>query len=402
MISYEQANDIIEKEFESLKLQTEEVELLSSVNRVLAEDIISDIDLPPFTNSAMDGFAIKFSPDVKKWKIIGEISAGNFKDFEVGSGLAVGIMTGGKMPSTADTVVPVEDVIIENDSILLKDTLKLRKGINVRLKGNDLQTGRIALTKNTLIKPNHVAVAASCGKDKIKVFRKLKFGVLATGDELVDINTPPADDKIRSSNLYSLLAAISSLNQEGVNLGVTKDNENEITDRIKSFLAGDIDILITTGGVSVGKYDYVKAVMEKLGINFNFWKANIKPGKPVVFGTYKKDGSTKFIFGLPGNPVSCLVNFMIFVANNIQKLFGLPSDNTFTAELTEDLKKKDGKKHFVRGLYYKSKEGKLFVKREGSQSSGNLAEMGKSNCLIIFNEDRKEIKTGEEVICIPV
>lgn len=402
MISYTEANEIIEKEFANLQLQTEEVDILDSTNRILAEDIYSDIDLPPFTNSAMDGFAIKFNPDIEKWKIIGEISAGNFIEYEVDNGLAVSIMTGGKMPAGADTVIPIEDVIIENDALILKDMPSFKKGINVRLKGNDLLKGKLAITKNIIVKPKHISVAASCGKSKLLVYKKLKIGVLATGDELVDITSTPGEDKIRTSNLYSILSAITEINHSGINLGIIKDNENDITNKIKSFLESDNDILITIGGVSVGKYDYVKKIMEELGIKINFWRANIKPGKPVVFGTYRNTETIKFVFGLPGNPVSCLVSFLIFIKNNIQVLLGITDDNSFTAELIEGIKKKDGKKHFIRGYFTKYPDGSVFVKRVGLQSSGNLAEMGRANCLIIIDENDSEIKTGEKVFCIPI
>ena len=204
MINYDEANSLIEKEFEKLVLQTEVINLLDSINRVLAEDIISDINLPPFTNSAMDGFAIKYNPAIKKWKVIGEISAGNFQDYQLGDGLAVSIMTGGKLPETADTVIPIEDVIIENDLVSLKEDTSFKKGINVRLQGNDLLKGKIALNKNIILKPKHISVAASCGKEKIKVYKRVKISVLATGDEIVEINEIPSEDKIRNSNLYSL------------------------------------------------------------------------------------------------------------------------------------------------------------------------------------------------------
>ncbi len=402
MTSYNEANEIIFRELSNYKLQIEEVGLLDSTSRILAEDIFSDIDLPPFTNSAMDGFAIKFNPGITKWKIIGEISAGNFKEYNIDEGLTVSIMTGGKIPGGADTVIPIEDVIIDRDSIILKKNATFRKGINVRLKGNDLLKDKMALSGNIIIKPRHLAVAASCGKSTLKVYKRLKIAVLATGDELVDINTRLAEDKIRSSNLYALLSAINEMNQTGINLGIVKDQEDEIRTKITSFLNSENDILVTTGGVSVGKYDYVKSIMEELGIKINFWKANIKPGKPIIFGTYNNGSTIKFLFSLPGNPVSSIVNFLIFIKNNILKLFSIGKDDLFIAELTEDIKKKDGKKHFMRGMFSKSNDGNIFVKRVGLQSSGNLAEMGKANCLIIFEEEKRELKTGEKVFCIPI
>ncbi len=402
MITYYEANSIIEKELTNLKLETEEVDLADSTNRILAEDIYPDTNLPPFTNSAMDGYAVHFNPDIKKWKIIGEVSAGNYIDYELGNGLAVSIMTGGKLPEKADTVIPIEDVTIDNDSVIINEDAEYRKGINVRQEGNDLLIGKAAVHKNTLLKPKNIAVAASCGKSRLKVYKKIKMGVLATGDELIDVSDKPSGDQIRSSNLYALLSAIEDIGQTGINLGIARDNKDEITAKIKSFLESDTDILITTGGVSVGKYDFVKSLMEELGISIHFWRVNIKPGKPVVFGTYSDDRKVRFIYGLPGNPVSCLVSFVIFIKKNIFRLFGIPEQDFFSAELKEDIRKDDGKLHFMRGLFYKDPGGNVSVRRVGLQSSGNLAEMGKSNCLIIFEAEKCEMKTGEKVICIPI
>jgi molybdopterin molybdotransferase len=402
MISYSEANKIIEEELRKLEIKTELVGLLESTNRILAEDIISDINLPPFTNSAVDGYAIKFNEEVNKWKIIGEIGAGNYKDYEIGDGLAVSIMTGGKMPPYGDSVIPIEDVIIENDKIELKGNSTYKKGMNIRKAGSDLLSNEIAINKNIIIKPKHIAVAATCGKTELKVFRKVKIGVLATGDELIDISETPGKDKIRSSNVYSILSAIKEFNQIGVDLGIAKDDKNEIRKRIEKFIESDIDILVTSGGVSVGKYDYVKNVLEESGVKINFWRVNIKPGKPLLFGTYGNNNKTKIIFGLPGNPVSCLVNFILFIKNNMLKTLGVIEDQSFIAELAEAIFKKDNKKHFMRGFYKKDSDGNIFVNRVGTQSSGNLAEMGKSNCLIIFDEDKIKLNKGDKVFCIPI
>jgi molybdopterin molybdotransferase len=402
MISYFEANNIIERELRKLEIKTERVGLLEATNRILAEDIISDINLPPFTNSAVDGYAIKFNEEINKWKLIGEISAGNYKDYEIGNGLTVSIMTGGKMPPDADMVIPIEDVIIDNDKIKLKGNSICKKGMNIRKAGSDLLKNEIAVNKNIIVKPKHVAVAATCGKTELKVYSKFKIGVLATGDELIDISEIPGNDKIRSSNVYSLLSAIKDSNQTGVDLGIVKDDKNEIRKKFESFIDSDIDILVTSGGISVGKYDYVKNVIEELGIKINFWRVNIKPGKPLLFGTYENNNRTKIILGLPGNPVSCLINFILFIKNNILNILGVKDDQLFVAELTETLAKKDNKKHFMRGLFSKDSSGNIFVKRVGTQSSGNLAEMGKSNCLIIFDEAKSRLNKGDKVFCIPI
>lgn len=402
MITYNEANSIIEKELQQLKIETEEVDLADCTNRILAEDIYSDINLPPFTNSAMDGYAVQFNPDIRKWKITGEISAGNYKNYDIGSGLAVSIMTGGKLPEKADTVIPIEDVTIEDDFVIINEDSVYRKGINVRQAGNDLIEGKVAVGKNTLLRPKHIAVAASCGKSRLRVYKKIKIGVLGTGDELVEVSEIPSEDKIRSSNVYSLLSAIADIGHTGINLGIAKDDKDEVAAKLKSFLESDTDILITTGGVSVGKYDFVRSLMEELGIRIHFWKVNIKPGKPVVFGTHSDGQRMRFVFGLPGNPVSCLVSFIIFIKKNLFKLFGVIQDDFFFAILAEDIRKKDGKLHFMRGLYNKDSSGNVSVKRVGLQSSGNLAEMGRSNCLILFDEEKIEMRSGEKVICIPI
>lgn len=400
MISFNDAEEILKNEFGKLNLKTEQIDLLNSVNRILAEDVISDINLPPFNNSAMDGFAIHFNNNVKEWNIIGEIPAGNYSEIKIDDNSAVSIMTGSKLPSSCDTVIPIEDVDVKENHVYLKNDVRFAQGINTRKKGEDLLKDKIALQKFTLLKPHHIAVAASCGRSTLKVFKRLRIGVLATGNELVDIHETPTDDKIRCSNLYSLITAIRDINMHSVNFGIAKDNKQLIHDRLKWALESDLDILITTGGVSEGKFDYVKEVLEQLGVLTKFWKVKIKPGKPVLFGTFSKEDFFTLVFGLPGNPVSSLVNFYLFVQRNIQKLFQIINSHKFFAELEDDLKKDDSKRHFMRGFLTQNNEGKFFVKKVGSQSSGNLAEMGKSNCLIIVEEERMNPRKGEVVECI--
>ncbi len=403
MISYQEANNIILKEFSSFKSQTKEVDLLDSLNYVLAEDIHSDINFPAFDNSAMDGFAIIYSEKVKEWQSIGEISAGNYKEFNLTETATVQIMTGGKIPGNCTAVIPVEDVVIEGNSIKLKEDAKLKEGQNIRILGEDLLSGNIVLEKNTVMNPQIISAAAACGKSKINVYEKLKIGVLATGDELIDINEIPTGDKIRATNLYSLLSAINQINMTPVNLGFANDEKENLESKIKSALESDINILLTTGGVSVGKYDFVKEIFESLSVQIKFWKVNIKPGKPLLFGMYHKDDNPVFVFGLPGNPVSSLVNFKIFVEKNINKLFSIEQGDTLKAILLSDISKRDSKRHFVRGRYkYDISQGKHAVEKVGSQSSGNLVGMSKANCLIIFEEEKRNLEKGEVIECIMI
>jgi len=398
MISYEEALDLINKEFGKINLATEDVELTESLNRIIAEDVFADVDLPPFDNSAMDGYAIKFNPERSR-NIIGEVSAGNFKEYIVGENDAVGITTGSKIPEGSDTVIPVEDVSIENDILLFNDNAKLKKGINVRLKGSDLLKGSITVNKFTMINPSVIATLASCGKDKVKVFRKLKAGILATGDELIPVSEKPSHDKIRASNNYALHAAFQSINQEPVSYGFLNDDRNAIAEKVKTILDSDIDIFVTTGGVSVGKYDFLKEVFEESGVKKIFWKINIKPGMPFYFGVYQTTDKPVLAFGLPGNPVSALVNFYIFIEPAIRKLLNQKEKEVYKATLQDDIRKKDGKKHFSRGTIYNGTDG-WEVKSHSSQSSGNYYELGNANCLIITEAEIRNPKKGDVVKCI--
>lgn len=398
MLSYLQALEKIKIKFSQFTLQKEETDIFDSLNRILAEDIISDVDLPPFDNSAMDGYAIKFS-DRNNWNIIGEITAGNYSSLDLKIDEAVLITTGSKIPSGVDLVIPIEDVIVDGNLLALKKNIILNKRKNIRKQGNDLMKGETAIEKFTKVDAKVMAVLASCGKEKVKVFQKLKAAVFATGDELVSIKEKPNEDKIRVSNIYSIIAAVKELNQLVINLGFTKDDKEIIRQKIKDALQMDIDLLITTGGVSVGKYDFLKEIFNEEGVEEIFWRVNIKPGKPIYFGVYQKKEKNIFVFGLPGNPVSALVTFYMFIKPAIDFIFKQKSGLTILASLQNDLKKSDEKRHFARGILF-FENGLWKVTSEFSQSSGNLVEMSKANCIIVIEEERKNPLKGEIVECI--
>ena len=320
MIAFDDAVQLIKNEIFTIPLPIEEVNILDSVNRILAEDVIADVDLPPFDNSAMDGYAIKYS-ERNKWNIIGEISAGNYSSANLADNDAVLITTGSKIPINADTVIPIEDVDVDGNNLQLKPGAFYNQGTNIRTQGNDLRKGHVAVQRFTIIDAKVIAALASCGKDKAKVFGKLKAAILATGDELISINEKPSGDKLRSSNIYSIYAAIKEMNHTPINLGLTKDDRKTIKQKIKAALKTNINLLITTGCVSVGKYDFLREIFEEEGVKEKFWKVNIKPGKPMYFGVYEKDEKKILVFGLPGNPVSSLVNFYVFIKPAIEFLF---------------------------------------------------------------------------------
>ena len=271
--------------------------------------------------------------------------------------------------------------------------------MNIRTQGNDLKKDEIAVHHSTKINSKTIAVLASCGKEKVKVYSKLKAAILAAGDELIPVNQKPEEDKLRVSNIYSFYAALKEMNHAVIKLGFTKDDKEIIRQKIKAALEIRIDILITTGGVSVGKYDFLKDIFEEQGVVEKFWKVNIKPGKPIYFGVYEKDNKRILVFGLPGNPVSSLVNFYFFIKLAIEQLFNQKSLNRIKAILQNELKKKDGKRHFARGILCEEND-KWKVTSEFSQSSGNLVEMSRANCLIILEEEKTNPAKGEIVECI--
>lgn len=401
MISYEEAFKIIAEEFQKLELPTETVPLESSLNRTLAEDVIADVNLPPFDNSAVDGIAIKLNEKISTWKIVGEISAGNYSEIELKDDEAVRIMTGAKVPDNCDTVIPLEDYIVVNESATLNEGVRLKRGMNIRPKASDVKQGEIVVPKNSFISPRNISAIASCGKSEIKVLKKMKFAILATGDELIPVNAKPSGDKLRVSNNYGLAAAVVDTAQEAVNYGFVNDDYDATFNTIKQMFESDADVIITTGGVSVGKYDFVKDIFLKLGVEELFWRAYIKPGKPVFFGSYKKDGVKKLVFGLPGNPVSCMVNFDVYIKPNIINKYGIPEQVRVKAELLNDVRKKDGKRHFIRAKL-SNENGKYFVTSQLSQSSGNLAGLSRANCLIVVDEETLNPRKGDLVECIMI
>jgi molybdopterin molybdotransferase len=402
MISYDEAYKIVFEAFSKIKFEVETVDILDLLNRVLAEDIISDIDLPPFDNSAMDGIAIKFNGKVKEWKIVGEISAGNYSEYEIDDKNAVYISTGSKLPSSADTVIPVEDIIIDNNTAYLKFDVNISQYQHIRRKADELKRNEVTLKKNTQISASHIAVLASCGISKPKVYKKLKVGILATGDELIELNSQPTEDKIRCSNLYALMSKAEEIGLSPVNLGIVKDDKQLLYMSVESALKENFDILITTGGVSMGKHDFMKDVFSESGVDIKFSKVNIKPGKPLVFGTYSKENINTLVFGMPGNPVSCLVSFLLFIRTPLNQLLDNPKLFTFFAQLLTDIKKTDSKRHFVRGnmeLFYDQLNT---VEPLGSQSSGNLYGMSQANCLIMIPEKRINPEKHINIECLMI
>ena len=401
MLSFKEAIQLIEDEFLQLTKNIIEVNLSDSTGLTLAEDIYADVNIPAFNNSSMDGYAINYAGANKSWKITGEISAGNFKEITIDPYSAVRIMTGGRIPTNTNAVVPIEDVIEDGSMLRLREGIEIKLNQNIRYKGEDLKSGLAAITRNTLLRAHNISLAAACGRTKLNVYQKFTAGVIATGDELVDLSDKPKEDRVRATNLYSLLAGVQEINMNPINLGIIKDNRDLLMSAISAALKSNIDILITSGGVSVGKYDYLKDIFKEAGVECIFWKVNVKPGKPLFFGKYIEGNKTKLVFGLPGNPVSSFVSFTLFIKPALLKFFGHEGFNSHIAMLETPIKKEDSKRQFIRGiLKYDAPSKKFTVRISGSQSSGNMAGLSNSNCLIVIPEEMINPSAGKEVECI--
>ena len=394
MISVKEALNIV---LESVRLiDPEEVGIIDSLDRVLAVDVYSDCDIPAFDYSAMDGFALK-SADTKgaspesgiKLKIAGEFRAGGDTSSKVEAGQAVRIMTGAPIPEGADSVIMVENTKEADNNVEIFEEVK--KGKNIRLTAEDIKKGDLVMNRGTLLNAAHVGMLASLGISRIKVSKKPRVAVLATGDEVVGIDEEVRPGKVRNSNAYSLHCQVRKCGGTPVNMGTAGDEKNDLRDRLRSCL--DCDVIITSGGVSMGEYDYVKDVMDEIGMDQKFWKVAMRPGKPNLFGVIEG----KPFFGLPGNPVSGMVGFEVFISPAIRKMLGQKDvKREVDAILKEDIKKKKGLRFFIRAVT-RWEDGRYMTGTTGPQGSGILSSMVLANSLIILTEDEELVKQGTMV-----
>jgi len=389
-------------------LNSETVKLVDSLGRVLAEDIRSDSNIPGFDNSAMDGYAVK-SLDTKGARkdnpkvldVADDIKAGDMPKKIVRPGQAIRIMTGAPIPKGADSVIMVEDTEkVSGVRCQVSGFVKIFKEVepreNIRKAGEDIKKGDLVISKGTLLKSAHIGILASLGRAQFKVFRKPKVAILATGDELVDADERIGPGKLRSSNTYTLYSQILRYGGIPKNLGIARDKPSELEKKIKAGVL-TCDLILTSGGVSVGDYDLVKDILAKMGTNIRFWKVAMRPGKPLVFGVIKGIP----VFGLPGNPVSSMVVFEIFVRPVILKMLGQKKDERkkIEAVLEEDIKKKPGFRYFLRANT-RWHQGRYLTRTTGPQGSAILKSMALANSLIILPEDKEFVKKGERVTVI--
>ena len=413
MLSVEEALQKILAEVKVLEAKT--VPIMESLGQVLAEDIISDIDVPPLNNSAMDGYAVR-SEDTrgasektpKILKVIDTVLAGGISQKEVVPGTAIRIMTGAPIPAGADGVVQFEDT----DDVKNKDAssnrpqeqvsvfAETRPGQSIRLAGENVAKGKIVLKKDTVIRPAEIGMIASIGKSRVKVIRRPVVAVLSTGNEIIEIDRPLPKGKIYDSNAYSIAGLVKRYGGIPKMLGIARDNEKELVKKLKQ--AQDADMLLTTGGVSMGDYDMVKDIIARDG-EMVFWKVRVKPGKPLAFGKIKgkdKNGKLKSIphLGLPGNAASCMVSFELFVRPALLKMMGKKNlvKPAIEAIIENTIKNDDGRRIYDRAIIEK-RDGHYYARLTGPQGSGILTSMSMANGLVLIPEEKKLVNKGDTV-----
>lgn len=394
MIDVDNALNIIDKNTKELALEKKDI--VSCLNKVLAEDIYSQDNLPPFDKSAMDGYAIK-SEDTKNYdtekviefEIKGLIKAGDYCEEELKSGQAFKIMTGAPLPKGADAVIEIEKVKVEGN--ILKVSQVVNKDNNVIKFGEEIKVGELALNRGSNIRPVEIGLLASLGYSFVKVYKSPTIALIITGDELVDIDSKLERGKIRNSNEYSLKALVKNLGAKALSLGVVSDNKDNLKEKVKYALE-NADIVISSGGASVGDYDFVDDVLKEIGADVKFNSVAIKPGKPVTFATYKE----KLFFALPGNPLSLITTFEEFVKPAIEKMTGKQIGNKgqVSVILAEDFKAKRGRKKYVY-VDIKEDNGRYYAYKLGSQCSNHLMTMSGANGIIIIPEECGNVKVGD-------
>jgi molybdopterin molybdotransferase len=395
MLRVEEALDKILGRIEPLGF--EKVSLLESLGRVVGEDIDARRNIPPLDNSGMDGYAVRTADIAKasrdqsvRLKVIEDLPAGFLSQKTLKEGQAIRIMTGAPIPMGADTVVPVEETGKDGSSVSIFKAFPL--GENIRRGGEDVKQGDRVISRGDILRPSEIGMVASIGRSSLSVYQRPMVSILCTGEELVDVDEPLEGVKIVSSNSYTLAAQVRECGAIPVQLGIARDRKEEVKERLRQGLRADV--LVSSAGISVGDYDFVKEAFKDLGMEMVFWRVAMKPGKPMAFGTIRG----KPVFGLPGNPVSSMVSFEQFVRPALLKMMGHRQIFRLCIEamLNEDLDIEPGKRHYIRAVVSR-KEDHYVVMTTGAQGSGILNSMVRANGLIVIPEDRKRVQAGEKV-----
>ena len=386
-------------------LPSEEIAVVDALERVLAEDVVADADIPPFANSSMDGYALR-AADVAdasqdhavRLSVVADIPAGHVSERALNPGEAARIMTGAPLPPGADAVVQVEltDAQWSRDDVAdLSATVGIFRhaaaGDNVREAGEDLRRGQVVLKAGTLLRPQDLGVLVSLGRAHVRVVRRPRVAIIATGDELVEVDEPLGPGQIRNSNSYVIAGMVAQYGGVPIRLPIAKDHLDAVRSRFEGALAAQPDLIVSTAGVSVGAHDLVRTVIEEMG-ELSLWRVNLRPGKPLAYGQVR---DVPF-FGLPGNPVSTMITFDLFVRPALLKQAGRAvTAPTAAAIVTEDMSF-DGRETYMR-VTLREQDGQLIAETTGTQSSGALLSMVLADGLLIVPAGTKRVTAGTEL-----
>ena len=399
-LSFEDARHVVERHArEGRPGGTESVDLLSSRGRVLAQEVVADRDFPPFRRAMRDGYAVRAADLVRlpaTLQVVGEIKAGAAVEdlpLEIRPGEAAGIMTGAPAPNGADAVVMIEYTSLKGDRVEI--TKGVASGDNIVPVGSEAARGQPLIQRGTRLDYAGIGLAASVGLESLTVYRRPRVAILSTGDEIVEIGAQPGPHQIRNSNSYSLAAQVEAAGGRAEILSIARDERSHLRMLIEQGLQSDL--LLLSGGVSMGKYDLVEQVLAEFGADFFFTGAQIQPGRPIVFGRAQE----RYFFGLPGNPISTMVTFELFARTMLEALAGMTSRplQFLHARLKTELTVKAGLKRFLPGFLSGEFE-RVEVKLAGWHGSGDVAAMGRSNCYIVIPEDRTKLNAGEWVAVV--
>ena len=376
----------------------ERVAIRAALGRVLADDVMSPIDVPAHDNSAMDGYAVRHAdllPDTPtRLRVAGVALAGRPLGFAPQAGEAVRVMTGAVMPEHTDTVVVQELTRIEDDVVIVPPGQQ--PGQNRRLRGEDLRTGTPALEGGRIVRPADLGLLASLGIAEVSVRRRLRVAFFSTGDELRSVGEPLAHGQVYDSNRYTLFGMLSRLDVELIDMGVVRDDPAALEAAMRT-AAGCADAIVSSGGVSVGEADFTREIMARLG-DVAFWTVAMRPGRPLAFGRVGE----AFYFGLPGNPVAVMITFYFFARAALLRLMGAaPAPQLFTrARSLEAMRKKPGRTEYQRAIVEPGEHGELTVRTTGSQGSGVLRSMSRANCVVVLHHEQSSVPIGGWVDCL--
>jgi len=391
----------IMREFVQPVQQTEKVALRDALQRVLAEDIVSPIDVPAHDNSAMDGYALR-SADLNAggdvtFRVVGTILAGQNFGGEVAPGECVQIMTGAVMPAGCDTVIQQEAVEIASPTHITFSSNAVKGGDNRRFRGEDLAAGKPALTTGRVLRPADLGLLASLGIAEVPVRRRVRVAFFSTGDELRSLGEILAPGSVYDSNRYTILGMLTRMGCELIDLGLVKDDPALLEATLRQ-ACENADAVITSGGVSVGAADYTKQMMNRLG-DMAFWQIGMRPGRPMAFGRISSGDKSAYLFGLPGNPVAVMVTFYFFVRDALLRLMGAAPQPLplLRAESLSAIRKKTGRTEYQRGILSQGDDGVWRVRVTGSQGSGILRSMSEANCMIVLSPEHGSVREGDGV-----